>query len=102
MQMPALDLFPKVGFIVDQVAAGFIYYTDSKVAIIDNYITNPRSDADERDEALNLITQELIGNAAFHGCTLVKCDTVLDIVKKRAMTFGFKSIGHFESFIKKL
>lgn len=101
MRMPDVSLFPRVGFIVRGVAAGFIFYTDSLVAIIDGYISNPKSDARQRDEALDLITEALINNAKFHGIKVIKCDTPLDVVKKRALKFGFELTGSYESFMRR-
>lgn len=98
MPVPERSLFPKIGFIVDNIAAGFIYFTDSSVAIIDCYISNPKSDKRNRDEALRAITGALITTAKFHKVKLLKCDTSLDAVKIRAEASGFKRIGAFDSF----
>lgn len=92
------SFFPKHGFIVQAVAAGFIYLTDSNLAIIDCYVANPRSEKSVRNEALDLITRELIKTAKELGYTIIKCDTQIDAVKERAKHHGFKSIGMFESF----
>lgn len=95
-------IFPKVGFIVDGTAAGFLYFTDSTVCIIDCYISNPRQDSKTRSDALDLITEELIKCAAFHRCKTIKCDTQLGVIKRRAISHGFKSIGTFEAFTMEL
>lgn len=97
-KMPPIPTFPAVGFIMEGVAAGFIYLTDSTVAIIDCYISNPKSNMDLRNYALDLITEELIKVARFHKCRLVKCDTKLEAVKQRAKKHGLISLGEFESF----
>lgn len=96
--MPDKSLFPKVGFIVDGIAAGFIYFTDSFVAIIDCYISNSDSDSKMRSDALDIITKSLINMARFHKCKVIKCDTQLESVKQRALQHGFKSLGTYESF----
>lgn len=97
LKMPAKGLFPRIGFIVNGVAAGFIYSTDSLVSIIDCYISNPHIDAQTRDKALNAITDELIKSAKSHGCKIIKCDTKLESIKHRALAHGFKSLGAHES-----
>ncbi len=96
--MPQKSLFPKNGFIIDGEAAGFIYLTDSPVAIIDCYISNPDTDSKTRSDALNAITISLIKCARFHRYKIVKCDTKLEAIKKRAVDSGFKPIGLHESF----
>lgn len=100
LDMPDKKYFPKTGFIVNGIAAGFIYYTDSPIAIIDCYLSNPGSLKEDRDKALDLITEELIKNAVFHKCLMIKCDTGLESIKKRALKFGFNSVDkNFESFM---
>lgn len=100
--MPHPSLFPKVGFISEGVACGFVYFTDSPVAIIDCYLSNPNSDAQVRSKALDEITEALIKIAAFHKCQVIKCDTSIISVMKRAEKFGFKSIGSHESYALEL
>ena len=77
MNVPPLDLLSNVGFIADDIAAGFIYTTNSSIAIIDCYISNPDSDIDDRNRALELITIHLISYAKNCGFKLVKCDTTI-------------------------
>lgn len=98
MPVPDRSIFPKVGFIVNKIAAGFIYFTDSSIAIIDGYISNPKSDTRDRNEALDSITGALIMFARQHKVKLLKCDTALDSIKIRAEASGFKRIGAFDSF----
>lgn len=97
-QMPERSLFPRIGFIISGIAAGFIYFTDSDVAIIDGYISNPNTDSKTRSDALNEITQSLIKYAQFQKIKLIKCDTQLEAIKRRALDFGFKHLGTYESF----
>jgi len=102
LKIPDRSLFPKVGFIVEGVAAGFIYFTDSPVAIIDCYISNPLSDSKYRSEAITGITEALIVCAKFHKCKRIKCDSTLGSIKRRALDHGFKSTGTYESFIMEI
>jgi hypothetical protein len=101
-KMPPRSLFPRSGFIIDDVAAGFLYFTDSTVAIIDSYVSNPLSEPKTRSDALDAITLALIGFARFHGVKLVKCDTKLEVIKTRALGHGFKATGSYESFALEL
>ena len=100
--IPDESLFPRTGFIIDGIAAGFIYFTDSAVAIIDCYISNPNTESKTRSNALNAITDALITCAKFNRCKLIKCDTKIEAVKRRALEFGFKPTGAHESFAKGL
>lgn len=97
-KLPDISFFPRCGFIVHGIAAGFIYFTDSSIAIIDCYVSNPDSNITQRGDALDLITKALIEQAQFHKCKMLKCDTKLEAVKQRALSHGFKSLGAHESF----
>lgn len=100
--MPPRSLFPRSGFIISGVAAGFLYFTDSAVGIIDCYISNPDTDSKTRSDALDAITLALIGFARFHGVKLIKCDTKLEVIKTRALGHGFRATGSHESFALEL
>lgn len=100
--MPHRSLFPRNGFIIDGTAAGFVYFTDSAVAILDCYISNPSSEKKTRSDALDAITDALIRCAEFHRCKLIKCDTKIEAIKRRAERFEFVSIGAHESFCREL
>ncbi len=101
-RFPDRSLFPDTGFIIDGIAAGFVYFTDSSIAIIDCYISNPDTDQLSRSDALNAITESLINSAKFHRCKMIKCDTKLESIKARAISHGFKTTGAYESFIKEI
>lgn len=101
-RFPDKSIFPKTGFIVDGVAAGFIYFTDSSVAIIDFYISNPDTDPDTRSDALNAVTEALIKSAIFNRCKIIKCDTKLEAVRQRALDHGFDALGTYESFMMEI
>lgn len=102
MTMPHKSLFPPTGFIVRGIAAGFIYFTDSPLAIIDDYISNPTSDLKTRSDALNMITEHLLEIAKRRGCAVVKCDSKIEVIKKRAEALGFTPVGSFDSFVMKI
>lgn len=86
---------PEVGFIVPDVAAGFLYQTDSSVAMIENYITNPNSSYEVRQEALDSITGALIGEATERGFERIVALTTAQSIFNRAKRFGFQSVGAF-------
>lgn len=100
MNVPPLEMLSNVGYIMDNVAAGFIYTTNSNMAIIDCYITNPMSDEKIRDMALDWITIHLSSYAKNCGFKVIKCDTKLKKVIDRAKNHGFKEIGQFTSLVK--
>lgn len=100
--VPPLEILSNHGYIVDNVAVGFLYLTNSSVAIIDGYCTNPEIDKNARDNALNWITIHLTAYAKNSGCKLLKCDSKIKEVITRAKNHGFKEIGQFTCLVKEL
>lgn len=102
VKAPPLDLLPSTGFIIDDVACGFVYLTNSAIGILEGFITNPEADKNDRNEALDSITLKLIELAGINGCTVLKCETKVDAIVKRANKFGFTELVGFKTFIKEL
>ena len=50
-----LDFLPKVGIIIDDCAAGFLYSTDSKICWLEFIVVDPRSDKAKRRAALDTL-----------------------------------------------
>lgn len=75
-QAPILsqDFYPQTGLIVDGIAAGFLTMTDTKVALMENFITNPKAYKEDRE------------NAVFE---------ILEGLEKIAVQMGFKYVVGF-------
>src|SRR5438309_6025945 len=96
------SLMPKHGVIVEGIAAGFIYLTDGGIAILDYFVSNPKSDKSERDQSLDVITLSLIQVGHAHGIHAFKCDTKIIAVKERARRLGFMETGEFTAFFREV
>ena len=59
----SLNMLPPTGYIVDDVCAGWLYKTDGGWALLEWIISNPESDKDKRDEALDRLISKLIEEA---------------------------------------
>ena len=96
--MPAIPkmALPKVGFMVQGVAAGFLYQTDSSVAFIENFISNPESDWATRQTALDDITNSILRYAISHGFKQVVALTTSQAIYERACPMGFTPQGAFQ------
>ncbi len=57
------DHLPETGFVVEGIASGFLYKTDSKIAWLEFIIANPSTTKEERSEALDLIIDKLLETA---------------------------------------
>lgn len=103
-KLPSIDMMhlPNLGYICDNVAVGFIYLTDSTVAILDCFVASPHANKEEIDEALNLIVIHLLSHARLCGVTLVTCTTKSKSIKTRAEKFGFKKTGECIELSKEL
>jgi hypothetical protein len=93
---------PRVGFIVPGVAAGFLYQTDSDVALLEGYVTNPKASSTERHQALDGITQKLLESAADLGFRTVWAITKDAGISLRAQKHKMTRLGSFTVLVKEL
>jgi hypothetical protein len=88
--VPPQELLPPVGYIVEGVAAGFLYRTDGGIGILENFITNPQTRYDDRNIALSDITSELILEAEKAGLKMLYAISCIPAVSSRALQHGFE------------
>ncbi len=90
------EFLPKTGYIVSQVAAGFLYTTDSNLALLEGYITNPRASKRVCITAIDSITTALLRTAKELGVKhiLAFCDShgIKRIAQRR---HGMSEVGNF-------
>ena len=99
MPVPATDM-PNIGYIIDGLAAGFLIQTDCGVAFLDGFISNPTSDPNERDLALDEITGELLREAEELGYQEIAAFTRNHSIEKRARRWGLTSKGAYTLYVK--
>jgi len=87
--VPSYDMLPATGMIVDGVAAGFLYRTDSKICWLEFVISNPESDKSDRSQALNLIIDDLLSQAKESGFKSVFTSLEHPGLIQRYEDFGF-------------
>ncbi len=102
LSCPDLSHLPVHGFIVPEIAAGFIYMTDSTISILDCFISNPHSDDKRRDMAIDLIVLNLAKHAKIKGTKILITNTRIQAVRLRALDLGFNETGKHFSFVKEL
>ncbi len=56
----AVDLLPNTGILVDGIVALFLYQTDSKVAFMENLISDKNSNKEHRRKAIDVALSEII------------------------------------------
>lgn len=83
-------LLPKGGRIVEDVAAGFMYRTDSPVAILEPIVANPDAPADLRDVAIDRILGALFDMLRTDGYEMVWAWSAHPAVVERCERLGFE------------
>ena len=84
-----VELLPRLGFFVASTCAGFLYQTDSGVAIMEGLISSPESHPQKRDEALDAVTEALCAEAQKLGFHVVYGFTSNARVSTRGQRLGF-------------
>lgn len=86
------DVLPSYGLIELDVAAGFVYLTDSQVAMFDAFVTNPARPSADRGAALDAIIEELLHFAGLQGRTRNLVLTREESMVQRASTRGLRLV----------
>lgn len=93
------SFLPPFGLIADGICAGFLYRTDSPVAVVGNLVSDPDGDRETRSQALDLLIEMLYSRARFEGFKRVTAASNLNSVKKRLVSLGFtpgdEKVDHF-------
>ncbi len=84
-----LDQLPNGGRIVEDVAVGFMYRTDSKVAILEGLVANPEAPDQLRDVAVDRIIGALFDMVRADGYERVWAWTAQPAVVERCRRLGF-------------
>ena len=84
------DQFPQIGFIVDDVAAYFLYQTDSSVCFLENMVSNKKIHQEIKNQALTLIAEAILKKAKEEEFTVAYATTNNVAIAKRAAEHGAK------------
>lgn len=91
-----------IGFIVEGIAAGFLIKAERNYGFLESYITAPGNTKEQRQEALNMITDALIEEAKRLGIKKLFAITANKGIIERCKTYGFSHVGNYEIFEKEL
>lgn len=53
------DLYPPIGIIEPGIAAGWINFTQTRIAFMENFVSNPKADVQKKEEAIMTIIAAL-------------------------------------------
>lgn len=88
-----VDTLPKIGVVVlaesKPISFGFLRLLEGGFGQIDTIVTDPDAVAEDRHQALNLITENLVNTAKSIGLRGVYGITQHEAIIKRAISLGF-------------
>lgn len=99
---PPWHLLPRVGYVVPNVAAGFLYLADGGLGFLEHYISNPRMPLAKRKEALGAITEKLIVEAKAQGVKKLFALTNNKSIMGYCNQFEFTDNGTYQTYVKEL
>ena len=102
MQLAPKSFLPRTGFVVKDVACGFILCTGTGVCFFEYFYTNPEKSPIERGRAIEKISKELIYAAKEMGIKNIVTRVDKNGYKRMAKRLGFKEVGEFTSLVKEL
>lgn len=98
-----IDIFPPTGFIVPDVCCMFIYETNSKLAFLDEFISNRQADEELRNRCLDRVTEMMLSYAKFRGYSKVIANTKYQAVVDRSKKFGFFQVeGTYQTIVRNI
>lgn len=98
---PPRHSLPHYGLITECVA-GFLYLTNSSVALIDGVVSNKQASKEQKQSDLKALSEALINKAQQLGCWRVVCFTNISSIKALTEVFGAKASGNTQLFYKEL
>ena len=84
-----LQFLPQTGFVVEGVAMGFMYKTDSKMAMIENLSANPTLPRETVTKALDLVVTAIADEGRRLGFEVLVGYTNVRAIVDRALRHGF-------------
>jgi len=100
--IPTREMLSDNGAIVPDVGCGFLYLTDSSMAHLDFFVTNPMADEDKRTKAMDVVTSNLIMWAKEFGVSHLVTDSKVQKMQKLAFDYGFLPCGFTLALLKEL
>lgn len=98
VHQPPLDEVPKHGVVIltdnAPICMGFVRLVEGGYGLIDGYISDPNQPAKQRNEALSLLTDEIIKLSKELGLSALLANTVDKHTLERSLKHGFSALPH--------
>ena len=88
------NLLPSIGYIVNDMVAGFLYQTDSELCFIESLISDKKSDKEKRSEALGHLFDNLKMSVEEMQYKRVILHTIHPKVKEWGSKYGFQPFNN--------
>ena len=99
---PPRRFLPKNGYVVDGIAAGFLFRTDADLALVEGFISNKVANAKQKRSAFDMISHSLINRSKELGYDRVVAFSARKSTKRLCLRFGFKYCGEYSCLVKGL
>ncbi len=93
------SMFSDIGFVVDNVAVGFLYLTNSGKSFIDQIAADPLVSKETRSTALDILINALSARAAEEGAQTVQT-FINEPLVGRFLKHGYTACGEYTFLIK--
>lgn len=90
--VPAKEYFSPIGLVVNNRAIGFLSFSDSQKAYLEDFAAEPNCDPSVRDGSLRVLTEALTEIAKKKGVTLLITMTCLATMKQRFYDMDFRRL----------
>ncbi|MCK5016133.1 MAG: hypothetical protein KAS32_03595 [Candidatus Peribacteraceae bacterium] len=96
------NLLSTCGFIVDEVCAGFLYFTNSKAAILEWIISDPTATKERRSKGLDLLIDEATYVAKTEGYAVIWTWAEHPKLKSRLLNHMFVNAGDCTTYLRRV
>lgn len=98
--MPEDDVMSDLGYVADNIAAAFLFKTQSKVCYIDNVAGDPDSIVEARNAALEEVLRKLELDAFNEGFKLITVLAKLPRMTARLERLGYRRHGDYSLYFR--
>lgn len=100
LPMPDSRQFSATGWVVNKIAIGFLFETNSAQCYMDHVIADPEATPDDRDCALKVLFRKIESAAKENGNVMLIALANLPAMRKRFDSAGYKKHGEYGLYYK--
>lgn len=93
---------PQIGYIIPEIACGYLVQSDNGTTFLEGFITNPEADSVDRTEAIDRIAKQLLNEAKILGYKQIFALTKHNNITTACNNNEFKNIGQYNVFFREV